>query len=234
MSLQLTREQVLAKLNIDEHYYGQFGQQWLSSSNIGRILSGDPLSLFEKQEPKLAFVIGSYFHVAVLEPHKLDKFVISKASSRRSKDYKEQANGNILLLEKDVQRLQSLIDATLTDIEAYPYIRNSNVEYELPGYGIIEDLPFKGKADIINHDLKLVVDLKTTADIESFEDKITQWNYDSQAYIYEQLFGYDFAWIACCKRSERIKVVQNIDEYKESGRDKVERAAKIYKEWFDV
>ena len=155
-------------------------------------------------------------------------------SSRRSKEYKEAAQGDILLVKKDVAKIHKWIDAVMGDIEAYPYIRNENVEYELPGYGIIEDLPFKGKADIINHDLKLVVDLKTTRDIDTFEDKITEWNYDSQAYIYELLFGYDFAWVAVCKQTNRVQVVHNEEKYRKSGRDKVERAAQIYKEWFDI
>ena len=228
----MRREEVLAKLDIDEHYYGEYGQQWLSSSNIGKLLSGDPLSLYAKQEPKLAFVVGSYFHVAVLEPHKLGKFKIMDVPSRRSKLYKEEAKGNILLTKKDVVKINKWIEATLGDIEAYPYIRNENVEYELPGYTTIEDLPFKGKADIVNHDMKLVVDLKTTADIDSFEEKITLWNYDSQAYIYEQLFGYEFAWVVVCKRSNRVQVVHNEEKYRKSGRDKVERAAQVYKEWF--
>lgn len=230
----MTKEEVLAKLDIDEHYYGEFGQQWLSSSIIGRILSGDPTELYKKQDPKLAFVLGSYFHVAVLEPHKLDKFEILDVPSRRSKLYKEKANGNILLLKKDVTRLKEMIDATLGDMFAYPYIRNHNVEYELPGYTTIEELPFKGKADIVNHDLKLVVDLKTTADISEFHDKITQWNYDSQAYIYEQLFGYDFAWIAVCKKTHSVEVIMNEDKYRRSGREKVQRASEIYKEWFGL
>lgn len=228
----MTKDQVLAKLDDDHHYYGEFGQQWLSSSNIGKLLTGDPLNWVARSEPKLAFVTGSYFHVAVLEPHKLDKFVISDAKTRHSKDYKKLANGNILLLEKDVARLNTMIDATLTDIEAYPYIRNENVDYEKPAYTIINDLPFKGKADIVNHDMKLIVDLKTTADISSFEDKITMWNYDSQAYIYEQLFGYDFTWIAVCKKTNKVQVVNNTEEYRKSGRDKVNRASEIYKEWF--
>ena len=228
----MTREETLARLDIDEEYYGTFGQQWLSSSDIGALLSGDPLQFKQSSGPKLAFVTGSYFHVAILEPHKLDKFVISKASNRNSKEYKEQAGGDILLLEKDVLRLNILIDATLSNMMAYPYIRNQDVEYEVPGYGIIEDLPFKGKADIVNNSMNLIVDLKTTADISSFEEKITMWNYDSQAYVYEQLFEKPFAWVVCCKRSNNIKVVENTDEYRESGKAKVKQAAKTYKEWF--
>ena len=230
----MTKEETLAKLDIDEHYYGEFGQQWLSSSDIGALLSGDPLAFKASSGPKLAFVTGSYFHVAILEPHKLDKFVISKASNRNSKEYKEAANGNILLLEKDVTRLDSLIEATLGDMTAYPYIRNEDVQYEVPGYGVIEDLPFKGKADIVNNTLNLIVDLKTTADIDSFEEKITMWNYDSQALVYETLFEKPFAWVVCCKRSNRIEVVENTDEYRKSGRAKVKQAAETYKEWFDI
>ena len=228
----MNKDEVLSRLNNDEDYYGEFGQQWLSSSDIGALLSGDPLRFKQSSGPKLAFVAGSYFHVAILEPHKLDKFVISKAASRHSKEYKDQANGDILLLEKDVSKLKSLIDATLGDMLAYPYIRNDDVQYEQPGYGIIEDLPFKGKADIVNNTMNLIVDLKTTADIDSFEEKITQWNYDSQALVYETLFEKPFAWVVCCKRSNRIEVVENNDIYRESGKAKVKQAAKTYKEWF--
>ena len=44
-------------------------------------------------------------------------------------------------------------------------IRDSNTEYETPGIKEIEGEMWKGKADIINHNEKLVIDLKTTADI---------------------------------------------------------------------
>lgn len=230
----MTKEQVLAKLSIDEEYYGKFGSKWLSSSDVGALLSEDPLRFKQSSGPKLVFVQGSYFHVAILEPHKLDKFIISKANTRHAKEYKEAAKGNILLLEKDVARLDEMINATMNDMIAYPYIRNKNVEYEIPSYTDIEGLPFKGKADIVNHNLKLVVDLKTTADVNSFEEKITMWNYDSQAYIYEKLFGYPFAWVAVCKRTHKVKVFENQDKYRKSGSDKVQRAAEIYREWFEL
>ena len=47
---------------------------------------------------------------------------------------------------------------------------------------------WKGKADIINHEEKLIIDLKTTADIEKFRWSASKYNYDSQAYIYSKLF----------------------------------------------
>ena len=45
-------------------------------------------------------------------------------------------------------------------------ITAGNVEYEVP---MIEEMfgnTWKGKADIVNHDEKLIIDLKTTADID--------------------------------------------------------------------
>ena len=32
-------KEVLAKLQIDEHYYGEYGQKWLSNSNIYTLLN---------------------------------------------------------------------------------------------------------------------------------------------------------------------------------------------------
>ena len=47
-------------------------------------------------------------------------------------------------------------------------IQNGNVEYEVPNITEIEGEMWKGKADIVNHSERLVVDLKTTADIDKF------------------------------------------------------------------
>ena len=48
-------------------------------------------------------------------------------------------------------------------------IRGENVEYEVPGIAEIFGNQWKGKADIINHDEKLIIDLKTTADISKIQ-----------------------------------------------------------------
>ena len=228
----MTKEEILAKLDLDEHYYGEFGQQWLSSSDIGALLDEDPLRFKARSsEPKLAFVQGGYFHTACLEPHKLHRYKIIDATTRATKKYKEEANGELCLLTKDVAKIQKWQDAVMA--EAGEFLEG-NVEFEQPGYTMIENLPFKGKADIIHHDKKLVVDLKTTASAWEFESKVLQWNYDSQAYIYEQLFGYDFAWVAVDKRDQTVRVVYNNDTYRASGREKVQRASEVYKDWFGL
>jgi len=42
----MTNEEIIEKLRDDDHYYGEFGQQYLSNSNI-MTLDENPLSLRE-------------------------------------------------------------------------------------------------------------------------------------------------------------------------------------------
>ena len=59
----------LAKLQLDEHYYGEYGRQWLSNSDIITLLN-DPKGFRVPKEPTKAMLLGRYFHTAMLEPDK--------------------------------------------------------------------------------------------------------------------------------------------------------------------
>ena len=107
-------------------------------------------------------------------------------------------------------------------------IRDSNTEYETPGIKEIEGEMWKGKADIINHADKLVVDIKTTADINKFKNSAYRYNYDSQAYIYQTLFGYEMVFIVIDKTTHQLGVFDCSPEFLSSGKDKVDRAEDAY------
>ena len=72
---------VLKKLEIDEYYYGDFGKKYLSNSDISTLLT-NPLALGQPQKPIPAFLVGGYFHTAILEPEKLNKFKIVEIDSK--------------------------------------------------------------------------------------------------------------------------------------------------------
>ena len=91
---------------------------------------------------------------------------------------------------------------------------------------------WKGKADIVNHDEKLVIDLKTTADIDKFRWSASKYNYDSQAYIYRKLFGYDMLFIAMDKSTNQIGLFECSSEFYRSGERKVEKASEVYDLFF--
>ena len=223
----MTNEKVIEKLREDEHYYGDFGKQYLSNSDISTLLN-NPLALGKASEMRPAFLVGGYFHTAILEPEKLKNFRVVESTTRNTKAYKEISEGELCLLQHEVDKIEKLTDKVLANQICFDLIRGNNNEYEKPGITELEGQMWKGKADIINHEEKLVVDLKTTADLQKFRYSASKYNYDSQAYIYSKLFGYEMVFIAVDKNTEQIGIFDCSPEFYERGKDKVERAVQAY------
>jgi|TARA_B110000238_G_scaffold17799_1_gene17474 hypothetical protein len=226
------KKEVLDKLVDDEQYYGAFGRQFRSNSDIMTLLT-NPLALGTPQKPNINFLVGGYFHTAILEPNKLKKYKIVESSTRNTKAYKEISGGEMCLLQHEVDNLEMLIDTMKANNVCKGLIEGINVEYEQPGIKEIEGLWWKGKADIVNHDERLIVDLKTTGDITKFRSSAFRYNYDSQAYIYRKIFGYDLIFIAIDKKTGQIGIFDCSDAFYESGKDKVEQAVEQYKLFYD-
>ena len=107
-------------------------------------------------------------------------------------------------------------------------INGNNVNYEVPGVTEIFSNNWKGKADIVNHDDQLVIDLKTTSDIDKFKWSSSKFNYDSQAYIYRLLFDYDMVFMVIDKETLQIGLFDCSSDFYMSGRDKVRKATDAY------
>ena len=228
----MTEKDVLEKLKDDEHYYGEFGKKYLSNSDIGKLLL-NPMSLHKSFDKTVPLVVGGYFHTAILEPDKLKKYKIIKSSTRNTKTYKETSGGEICLLEHEVDMIESMTDKILSNDICRGLIRDSKNQYEVPGIASIEGRMWKGKADIINVNEKLIVDLKTTNDIHKFEYSAKRYNYDSQAYIYKKIFGYDFLFLVIDKNTNQIGIYDCSDQFYRSGLDKVQRAVEAYELFFN-
>ena len=91
----MDKKQILQKLRNDEDYYGDFGKQYLSNSDIYYLLN-NPLKFKQPHEPSTAFLVGGYFHTAILEPDKLKSFKVIESSTRNTKAYKEMSGGCLL------------------------------------------------------------------------------------------------------------------------------------------
>ena len=70
--------------------------------------------------------------------------------------------------------------------------------------------------------------MKTTADIQKFKSSAYRYNYDSQAYIYRKLFGYDMLFIVIDKTTNQLGIFDCSPEFYSSGKDKVDRAEDAY------
>jgi len=177
-------------------------------------------------------VIGGYFHTCILEPNKLDKYKIIESSSRNTKMYKELSEGDICLLEKEADEIQLMREKVLSVDLFKDLIQEGNIEYEKPGIIDLEGLLWKGKADIINHTNQLLVDLKTTSNINSFHSSAYKFNYDSQAYIYSKMFGYELVFVVIDKNTHQLGLFDCSEEFLQSGQNKVAKAVQSYNEFF--
>ena len=106
-------QEILTRLNSDSDYYGTFGKQFLSNSDIGALLK-DPSSFGKDKEKTVPMVQGSYFHASLLEPEKVVDFLICDVSSRNTNRYKEMCEAHqtdIILLSKEVEELDAMVDS---------------------------------------------------------------------------------------------------------------------------
>ena len=225
-------KKIIEKLKQDEHYYGDYGKQFLSNSDIS-ILLKNPKLLKEVKPKTTAMVIGGYFHTTVLEPNKLKSFKIVESSTRNTKKYKEISDGEICLLQHEVDKIELMTEAMMDNKICRSLIRGStnsgiNVEYEVPRVTELFSNKWKGKADVINHEEKLVIDLKTTSDIDRFRWSASKFNYDSQAYIYSNLFGYEMLFIVIDKETLQIGLFDCSPDFYKSGEEKVRKATDAY------
>ena len=225
----MKKDEIIERLRNDEDYYGDYGNKFLSNSHIGKLLK-NPMSLFDRTPDNPNFKVGGYFHTAILEPDKLKSFKIIDATTRNTKKYKEISGGEVCLLQHEVDMIEVMVDKMMANDICRDLIQPvlGNVQYEEPGIVRLYDNMWKGKADIINHDEKLIIDLKTTGDIEKFRWSASKFNYDSQAYIYRHLFGYDMLFIAIDKNTHQIGLFDCSPNFYKSGKEKVEKASEIF------
>ena len=227
----MKKADILKKLTDDKHYYGSFGKKYLSSSDVGILLS-NPLALKKEQKKTAAFLVGGYFHTTILEPDKLKKFKVIPTTTRNTKLYKEMSGGELCLLQHEVDMIEKMSEKMLSNKICDGLIRGTWVEYETPSIKKIGKYMWKGKCDVLNHDDQLVIDLKTTADINNFRRAAFRYNYDAQAYVYRKLFGYDMLFIVIDKNTHQIGMFDCSDDFYRSGEDKVERAMEAYDLFF--
>ncbi len=225
-------EDVLEKLRDDSQYYGAFGKQYLSNSDIGTLLT-NPKDFGASRDDNQAFAQGRLFHQLILEPEKAEDWKFVDVSSRNTKAYKEfiaENNMDFALLEKENLHIRRLVDVMMGNMDFYDDIRNEGNEYEVPAVGEIEGKMWKGKADIVHPDM--LIDIKTTSKISDFKWSARKYNYDSQCYIYQQLFGKPLVFYVIDKTNNMLGIFRPTEEFVKGGRDKVKRAVDVYDKFF--
>jgi hypothetical protein len=225
-------DNIIEKLKDDNEYYSGLGRNYLSNSDIGTLLT-NPKDFGKPREDNKSFAEGRYFHQLILEPEKAEQTPFVDVSSRTTKEYKnfcEDNNFEYVLLWKEMKELQKLVATMKRNITFYDEIYNDGNQFEVPAFGEIQGEMWKGKADIVGADV--LIDLKTTSDINKFKYSARSYNYDSQCYIYQQLFGKPLVFFVIDKVTAQLGIFRPSEEFVQGGESKVGKAIKVYRKYF--
>jgi len=254
----MDRDKIIEQLKDDELYYGEFGKQFLSNSDI-KVLRTDYKSFRSKKkftEAELKNLeLGKYFHQLMLEPDKAKNFPMVDVSSRRNKEYnqyKEDNNLDYALRTSEAKEIEDLVDWILNPKSEHgsdivrALLNNQIALKEQPAIAELHGHMFKGKADLITLDVDgqyVIIDLKTTgsnpSDINIY--RMRDFGYDSQCYLYKELFGMDFKFIFFGKKQKvnesgeiyyDIEEITPSDQTLESGKIAVMNALANYDKFF--
>ena len=223
----------------DDFYYNFLGKNALSSSAITSLLTSPQAymdSIQHKQEEVAAFLVGGAVHVSLLEEDKLDKlYTHVGVSSRNTNKYKEvSASETRKVLTLPEWNLMESIREKLQNLEDFVYRRELSVT-ETPAIGNVLGLPFRAKADMLDHVNGAVYDLKTTSSISDFKRSAYKYNYDAQAFIYCTLFDVPFdrfEFLVVDKKTLEFGIFKVSERAYLTGKEKVERGIETYNKFF--
>ena len=98
--------------------------------------------------------------MAVCNTEKFSQQTFVDVQSRNTKKFREVAQGNdMVFTAKERSETERLQDAVFRNEQALKLLTDCN--FEVPQIGMIDGLPFRGKADVLCGDR--IVDLKTSS-----------------------------------------------------------------------
>lgn len=246
----MIREQIIKLLEDDEEYYNGTGRNYLSVSNIDKLMDTPKkyLNWLEGKEEKefnINFVLGGALHTIVLEG--IEKFernftIIDTDDkgkpvlTRASKFYKDHpAPKETILMRKEFNHVMAMVDAlneaASYDSDVMDCVSVLGGDSEVPNVVEMFGVQWKMKVDKVSDDF--VLDLKSSGDLKKFMYNAKKYNYDAQAALYSTAFGKPMKFVVVDKQKLNIGIFECDESFIASGMEKLEAASEFYKEWID-
>ena len=231
------RMDLLSKMDSDSFYYGYLGINALSSSSCKLLLESpnDYKKSIEgvSQKENQALRDGRLFHMALLEEDKFNNLKFIQGTKAR-KEYKEAVSEygyHNVFTESEYDNTMPMVSALKNNADANFLL--SDCDYEIPGIGTIEGLPFRAKADAITKDGRTIIDLKTTSKkISNFKWVANDFKYNLQASLYTQIFDSSFVFIVINKSNYDIGIFETSYEFLGSGDQLIQESIAEYNKYF--
>jgi hypothetical protein len=181
----------------------------ISSSFLKTCLKGPVAVKWEMENPRVSnrsLELGSLVHEKLLQPDifKAKYVFIDKPGRRNTKAYNESMAkvaadnpGMAILFKEDLLKVLAITNNVPNDI--LERLENSQSEASL--FLDFDSRYHKCRFDSINHNAKVIYDLKTTSKFDAFKYEVKRYKYDLQAYTYLLMAGlqwdqdYDYIWL---------------------------------------
>jgi len=231
------KKDILEKMFDDSFYYGYLGKNALSSSSCKSLLESPEayvvmLNTPSKEKEPQAFRDGRLIHMLSLEPHRVTELTIVE-STKGSKLYKlavEEQLPQTVYTRAEFNRCSEVANAVLDNKDFSRLVKNA--QFEVPEIALYNGYAFRGKADILLPGV--VVDLKTTSNIDEFEQSALLYNYDLQAALYLELFGaFEFNYVVVDKKTKEVQFVTLSDDFIQGGYVKLKIATDNYNKYIN-
>lgn len=208
----------IERLRDDEEYFGEFGQQFLSNSDMKTLLE-KPDQYGARWDNNVDFLKGRYLHHRVLQPELFEvegefPMTIVDCNTRNNTEYKEIVAANTLegiekplyLLRKEADEMNYLADKVLANNDFREALCGNRLENEVEEPNVFELFGywFKTKADRINKHMGIIPDFKTTRKISSFVSNFKKYGYHGQAYLYGMSYGLPVEFFVIDKETGRL------------------------------
>jgi len=230
-------EELQEKAKDDSFYYGYLAKNVLSSSSI-KLLSKSPKRYRDMLEgdnlTSKALEEGKLIHTMLLEPEKVKDINIVDTTTRGTKVFKTAlAENPNSFTKKEFDYCKDIANAVKGNSSIASFMEGCEAEKAI--IGEISGIPFRAKADLISNEKGVLIDVKTTSDIERFKWNVLNFGYHMQVYIYCELFGIsydDFYFLVVDKKTKVVGVFSVTEETYFKGLTETENAIEEYKRYF--
>lgn len=242
------KQELLDNMVNDGFYYNEMGvDKVLSYSSAKWLLKSPKYFEWKRRNPDpetQALRDGRLVHAQILEPELYNTFEFVDVSTKNTKKWKLAVDtyGKANCFTVKEQNINNRITTAFLQNDACTAFLNGS-QTEVPGIVEVDNIPFRGKADILGADF--VADVKTTSDGVSeielksgdtknqFEYTVEKYDYDMQAYLYTQMFDKPrFVWLVIDKVTTDVGIFEASTEMLERGKAKLDAAVALYKAFF--
>ena len=247
---EVDRQETINKMFDDDFYYKTMNlDKALSYSSLKWLLKSPKWFAHMRKKgmtESQALRDGKLVHTEVLEPNKYMELTFVDVQSKNTTKYKlakEKYGPDKTFTMKEKYMNNRISTAFLQNDRCVQFLQGS--ETEVSELQLLDGLPFRAKADILNREKSFIADVKTTNDglkdvelkngsvVNQFKFTISKYDYDLQAYLYTQLYDVkDFFWLVIDKTTTDIGVFKASAQTLETGKIKFEAASALYKAFF--